>query len=739
MNGKLFKRPELLAPAGDAASALAAFDAGADAVYAGLSRFNARERNPNFDFDAMARLIGYAHERGRRVYIAFNTLLRETELPEAAEYLYRLTQLQPDAVIVQDLGLIRIARKYFPTLHLHGSTQMGIHNSAGVETAGRLGLDRVILERQVTMAELALLMRKTELEIEVFVHGALCCSLSGVCLFSSWLGGWSGNRGKCKQSCRREYTAGNRRGNYFSPADLCLIDRIPELCRLGVASLKIEGRLRRADYVRNAVAAYRLAVDAAAAGEEVPEDARRILRRAGGRTWSSGFLSAASMADLIQAHSPGVAGQPAARVEAVGNDGIVVKVTGRLHRGDRVRLPAQGNDDEPVFTLTAMTDEAGQPTVRLVAGQRGWLKAPPDKITVGATIYKVGESCAAATDAVLASYPVPRHRIKLEIAVGTDAVSVRLPDFPTAASWQLHLDTMPAKSRPLQPETVQEEFRTRSSTRLEAGEMTITVAPELFIPAGELKRARQEFWRWADRQLGEFELNSSGAAGLAGFAADYAAATPPAAPELTPACCGARSPAPGLKVVLPDQWTGAADEEILLPYFGVEDRLPELRRQLSALYRRGARRFRVTSLFHFALLRELPEVQLTSSHPLPAANSQAAALLGEWGCRRVQAWLEIGGEDLEAMRRKAPVTLEYYRYGRPPLLITRAEIPVGGWIGDSRRQRFEVIKEDGLTLLLPPGPMAWPELPGVASFADYRHVLPDDRPVGDFNYSGRWA
>ena len=185
--------PELLAPAGNLETALAAFDAGADAVYGGLAKFNARERAANFSAADLGRLLDYAHSRGRRVYLTFNTLLKESELGEAAEFLAELAKLRPDALIVQDLAVIRLCRSYFPELTLHASTQMGIHNSAGIAAAACRGIARVILERQVTLEELRAMAENSPVELEVFVHGSLCCSLSGRCLLSSALGGWSGN------------------------------------------------------------------------------------------------------------------------------------------------------------------------------------------------------------------------------------------------------------------------------------------------------------------------------------------------------------------------------------------------------------------------------------------------------------------------------------------------------------------------------------------------------------------
>ncbi|MBQ4314888.1 MAG: U32 family peptidase, partial [Lentisphaeria bacterium] len=310
--------PELLAPAGTPASALAAFDAGADAIYADLNKFNARERGENFDADTMAKIVDYAHRNRKKVYVTLNTLIKETELPEVVEMLAALNEISPDALLVQDLGVLRVAREYFPNLELHGSTQMGFHNSAGLAVAEKLGLKRVVLERQVTMDELRSIRKKTQLEIEVFIHGALCCSLSGCCLFSSHMGGYSGNRGKCKQPCRRRYYSKDGNGFFFSPQDLAALELIPELCDIGVESLKIEGRLRQPDYVTAAVSAYRMMLDTPpeSFSERIGE-ARELLSRTCGRKWSTGFYRKESFDGLVKFDTIGATGIRCGSVEAV--------------------------------------------------------------------------------------------------------------------------------------------------------------------------------------------------------------------------------------------------------------------------------------------------------------------------------------------------------------------------------------------------------------------------------------
>ena len=184
------KTPELLSPAGTPETAMAAFDGGADAVYCGLGRFNARERAGNFTPDSMGRIIEFARRNGKKVYLTLNTLLREQELPALMELLDEVNILAPDALIVQDPGTLYLAQTYFPDLRLHASTQMGFHNSAGLRMAAGLGVQRVILERQITLAELQKIMKTAPLEVEVFLYGSLCCSLSGRCLLSAFTDSW---------------------------------------------------------------------------------------------------------------------------------------------------------------------------------------------------------------------------------------------------------------------------------------------------------------------------------------------------------------------------------------------------------------------------------------------------------------------------------------------------------------------------------------------------------------------
>jgi len=260
---------ELLAPAGSADAFEAAIANGADAIYLGGSRFNARASAANFDDESLAAAVRQAHLFGKKVYVTVNILMGQNELNEGLDYLAFLDDIGVDAVIIQDLGLLRLAHQYFPDLTLHGSTQMTVYNHWGAAFLRAAGAERVVLAREVSLAEAAEIRRRSGLDIEIFVHGALCFSYSGQCLMSSMIGGRSGNRGRCAQPCRLEYgleygdgVEGGGGGNHLlSPSDLNTLQILPQLVAAGVSALKIEGRMKRPEYVATVVRIYRAALD----------------------------------------------------------------------------------------------------------------------------------------------------------------------------------------------------------------------------------------------------------------------------------------------------------------------------------------------------------------------------------------------------------------------------------------------------------------------------------------------
>ncbi len=240
---------ELLSPAGSPESVIAAVQNGADAVYLGLGDFNARRGAHNFTPEEFEKAVRYCHLRGCRVYVTLNTLINDREIPAAMKAAALASEKGADAVLVQDLGMASLLRRSFPDLPLHASTQMSIHNLAGVEAAAQMGISRVVLARELSLKEIRFIAAHASVETEVFVHGALCFCHSGQCYLSAMIGRRSGNRGMCAQPCRMEYSLGGRMDDYpLSLKDNCLADRLQELEDAGVACVKIEGRMKRPEY-----------------------------------------------------------------------------------------------------------------------------------------------------------------------------------------------------------------------------------------------------------------------------------------------------------------------------------------------------------------------------------------------------------------------------------------------------------------------------------------------------------
>lgn len=256
---------ELLAPAGNIESLDAALGEGADAVYLGLKSFNARLRTTNFAWNQFEAAVESVHRQHKKIYVTVNTVTEEKETERLYRFLSYLNDVRPDGLIVQDFGVIRMCQEFFPNLELHASTQMNVESSNATKLLLKEGVKRVVLARELGLEEIKKIKTETGADLEVFVHGALCVSESGLCLFSSFLGGKSANRGMCTQACRRYYTAdvsgGVKQGYYFSPCDLELIDQIPALVDAGVDSFKIEGRMKSAEYVGSVVSAYRYVMD----------------------------------------------------------------------------------------------------------------------------------------------------------------------------------------------------------------------------------------------------------------------------------------------------------------------------------------------------------------------------------------------------------------------------------------------------------------------------------------------
>lgn len=386
--------PELLAPAGRMEAFLAALDAGADAVYVGAHQFNARLRAQNFTRDDLARMAALAHDLGRKLYITLNTLVRDDELGDVAALLDDLRRIGPDALILQDLGVLRLARTLCPEIPLHASTQMTIHNADGALAAQKMGFERVVLARELTVDEIRAVRNACPVALEVFIHGALCYSVSGQCLFSSHVHGKSANRGLCLQPCRRAFFDGaGHKGNAYSTRDLDATAVLGRLVEAGVTSLKIEGRLKPAEAVAQIVRAYRLLLDAwPRIGREEAAEARRLLDSAVGRESCTGYLSAPRPAGLL-----GVAESQSGRrigttVSCRTPGHIAFRPTEPVSAGDRLRVQARPGQPPVSVTVRELLLD-GRPVKRVQAG-RGVEVAVPCPVPAGVAVVKAADAGA---------------------------------------------------------------------------------------------------------------------------------------------------------------------------------------------------------------------------------------------------------------------------------------------------------------------------------------------------------
>ena len=385
-------RMELLAPAGSLEAFSAAVAAGADAVYIGAPALNARALAKQFSLAEVAAMIDHAHGRGVKVYAAMNSLMKEEEIPAAVRLLAALAELSVDAVILQDLGVYGLAREYFPQLRLHASTLMLAHNSLAVQHFAAMGFRRVVLAREVTLAEIRQFRRQSPVELEVFVQGAMCFSYSGLCLFSSYLGGKSGLRGRCVQPCRRRYTwQGSRKegGYLFSMNDLSALPLLPELQAAGVGSLKIEGRMRSAQYVAQVVAAYRLALDHSGDEKSLAE-AASMLDAAMGRKATVGYFRTPQPAGIITPHHSGNIGIFLGKIERVKGGRAVLVLRDAVRSADRLRLHGEGSGERQSFTLKELR-VLGKSVQEAAAGTKVEV-AISGAVRPGDSLYKVDVS-----------------------------------------------------------------------------------------------------------------------------------------------------------------------------------------------------------------------------------------------------------------------------------------------------------------------------------------------------------
>ena len=638
---KTSRKTELLAPVGSLESFFAALENGADAVYCGLKDFSARAKAKNFTLSEVERMAGHAHRQHRHLYIALNTLIKEKELPQLVGILADLAGIGIDGLIIQDLGVWRLAKKYFPQLPLHASTQMAVHNAAGVAMLEQMGFTRAVLARELSLAEIGAIRQQSTIELEHFVHGALCFSVSGQCLFSSAVSGMSGNRGRCAQPCRRRYLNREQPGYHFSTSDFCALSSVPQLLKAGVISLKIEGRMKSAEYVARVVAAYRLVLDAPESGrKQAMQQAEEQLALSFGRQATKGFLSGSVPVGIADSSKQGTLGKHLGQVTSLRGGMLGFETSDRLHVGDRIRIQPQNDQAGTGFTVRELWIE--QKKLKAVKAGDFVRVRIPDKggfFQAGDKVFKVGgkaaftmspEGCRATLDQVAVPEKSPAQKESLAQARAQGLASLLPASAPQAPSAQ----ALTVRGRETQ------DFRILDEPGVAALELPLT--PESLAALKKVDHRRTD-------------------------------------------------------------WQGRIIWEIPPMLFGPE--WDEYRRAVGMLVGQGFCRFRLNNLGHFPLFSGLSGLSLLGGFRCYILNSQAALAWQELGLAELVTTLEDDRKNLQEIFRRAdhlpPLAITVYS----PVVVMLSRIPVrgvrpGSVLRAEGGEGYRVFQNHGLTEVL---------------------------------------
>ncbi len=496
------KEPELLAPAGNMDSLIAAVQNGADAVYLGVEDFSARAYAGNFSIEDFKEALDYAHLRGVKVYVTLNTLIKDVEIEKAVNLIYTLDELGTDAIIVQDMGLLSLARKLAPTLPVHASTQMTLHNSEAVRFVQEMGVERVVLAREMTIEEIKTVKQETGAEIEAFVHGALCICYSGQCLMSSIIGGRSGNRGHCAQPCRKKYRLlENGReiktpGKFLlSPKDLNTARIIPRLIEAGIDSFKIEGRMKRPEYVAGVVRTYRRLIDRYIEDPEgyfVSKSELKELTQLFNREFTTGYFKGNPGTQLMSRERPYNRGILLGKVETYDRKyrTLKIRLNDKLEIGDGI-----GFEDKKEGGTIVQRMYKNEKVVKK-AEKNDFVTIPfENEVKKGTSIYRTQDS--SLMKELQNSYEHGNLR-KIPVSIKTRAIKDELFEITVLdkdgnnASVQSDYRVEPAKKRAIAKSDILKQLGKLGNTVFEAKIIDIQVDENIFIPIRSMNDARNE-------------------------------------------------------------------------------------------------------------------------------------------------------------------------------------------------------------------------------------------------------
>ena len=757
--------PELLAPAGSLETALAAFAAGADAVYLGLDAFSARAEAVNFSVPQLRDLIAFARQNAsapKKVYVTFNTLITDNELPSAVEKLAVLEELAPDGIIVQDLGVASIVRRHFPSLALHASTQLVAHNLEGVLALKDLGFTRVVLARELSLDEIRSISKRCGMEIEVFVHGALCYSLSGLCLFSAIEKNRSGNRGRCAYCCRLAYTdTSGHRSLPFSMRDLRLDDTLPALADAGVDSLKIEGRMKSALYVASAVRHYRDILDGA------PEtttraDLETVFSRRTTSLYIHGYPDprrpAPSDPPVIDPSSLGHLGTPIGVVKRITRDRegrawVRFHTNRALERHDGLQFAQEGG--KPFgFGITEMRTALSRRNCFSVPADTDVEILLPDSGNQNLSPSRAelrGEVFCSASNEMKRRFPVPSFRpaelspgvpVDFTLSLAEDGISATAT--PARTGWKRAAVSIPghlekARDPSATSAAARKAFSKLGGTRWSFSGISVEDPQGLFAPPALLNDVRRRLVAELDAALdGSRAERIVAALAISSPQANHdnlniapqktevlklrldQTLPPNAADFLETVVAIGHLPGREIEESLNQRFVSCTGRiRLALPVFTHEADFNSLRSAVKHLMRAGFSKWEVSDLAALRLLRTLGATDITADWPLYSFNRAARALLSELGVSRVVASPEMSVADqppnlLPLNGATGTMPIEFLARQSTPLFISltrpAAEDPshLVGLVGDS----FTCFFMDGLWTTIRTEPRTFPRPSG---------------------------
>lgn len=699
---------ELLAPAGSREALVAAVENGANAIYLAGNAFGARAYASNFDREALREAIHFAHLRKVAIHVTVNTIVADEEMGPLRDYLRFLYEAGADAVLVQDLGVARVAHETVPDLPLHASTQMSVSSLEGVRALAELGFSRVVLARELSLKEIRHICAHAPVEIETFMHGALCVCYSGQCLMSSMIGGRSGNRGRCAQPCRLPYTLvdekgqdvlGDKAGSYLlSPRDLSTIDVIPDLIEAGVSSLKIEGRMKRPEYVATVVRTYREAIDTYYAGKgyAVTQEERDDLAQIFNRDFTTAYLEGRPGKAMMSDRRPNNRGLLIGRVTAYDWDAriVTVKLSGRLGLGDQVDFWVKVGG-RVTATISSLRDAKGREVEEGQAGDTVSF-AIPSAVRDHDRVFKVYDArlMERAKETYASGAPVRRIPVAIEVraAIG-EPLTVTLCDAEGhRGEGRTDFIGEPARKRPLSEEIIRKQVSRLGTSVYEMKSLHCDIAGEVMVPMSEINEARRKAVEALDAlRLKEIEAREHRPEPK--FTDRIARPTPKkahflvAVDTLGKAEAALSAGADGIlfggesyehRVIAPEEYERAwqmareagARIDFNTPRIVHDGQQKHVERLLAAFAAFPPDAVHVHNIAMLALVRRLTDFAIHADYSLISYNKQTLAFLKDYGVAGATLSPELTAKEIRQLAKESPLPLTCIVHGRLELMVS---------------------------------------------------------------------